>query len=75
MGVGSEGKGERGGVPSPRLSHMIMLMCFSTNTRSVKTSQLSSNVLFSALIDVKRQGCQVRELSTKFFEGKWPEIF
>jgi len=44
MGVGSGGQGEEGeGVPP--LGYMILLMCFSTSTRFVKTSQLSLTIL------------------------------
>jgi len=39
MGVGRRGQG--GGRNPPGLSHMILLMCFSTSIRSVKTFQLS----------------------------------
>jgi len=42
MGVRRGGRGGRG---PPGFSYMISLMCFSTSTRIVKTSQLSPTIL------------------------------
>jgi len=62
-------RGRRGGHGPPEFSYMISLMCFSTSTRIVKTTQLSPTILVLCYACWQRKGWlkKTGDQKTKFF--------